>query len=133
MFLGDFLTSLPPPPSSTSKAASDLLDLQPAFQQQALLLSTGLPTANTWGGESSRHTAGCLFYTPDSLSHTLFFIQIPLCKLGWASPQVIVDTTLSILKQLINSISLLVVDIQYLVYLTSLLKAIGELEFEIGC
>ncbi|CAB1352933.1 unnamed protein product, partial [Coregonus sp. 'balchen'] len=33
----------------TSKAASDLLDLQPAFQQQALPISSGLPTANTWG------------------------------------------------------------------------------------
>ncbi|KAL0994564.1 hypothetical protein UPYG_G00124060 [Umbra pygmaea] len=39
-------------PSSTngiSKAANDLLDLQPAFQQQALTLSTGPPTANSWG------------------------------------------------------------------------------------
>ncbi|XP_071023261.1 phosphatidylinositol-binding clathrin assembly protein-like isoform X3 [Oncorhynchus clarkii lewisi] len=43
------LFSTPSSTNSTSKAASDLLDLQPAFQQQALLLSTGLPTANTWG------------------------------------------------------------------------------------
>lgn len=35
-------------PSSTSKGANDLLDLQPAFQQP-LPLSTN----NTWGGESS--------------------------------------------------------------------------------
>ncbi|XP_020319292.1 phosphatidylinositol-binding clathrin assembly protein isoform X17 [Oncorhynchus kisutch] len=43
------LFSTPSSTNGTSKAASDLLDLQPAFQQQALLLSTGLPTANTWG------------------------------------------------------------------------------------
>ncbi|XP_029555679.1 phosphatidylinositol-binding clathrin assembly protein isoform X6 [Salmo trutta] len=43
------LFSTPSSTNDTSKAASDLLDLQPAFQQQALLLSTGLPTANTWG------------------------------------------------------------------------------------
>ncbi|XP_064838287.1 phosphatidylinositol-binding clathrin assembly protein-like isoform X3 [Oncorhynchus masou masou] len=43
------LFSTPSSTNCTSKAASDLLDLQPAFQQQALLLSTGLPTANTWG------------------------------------------------------------------------------------
>ncbi|XP_041749591.1 phosphatidylinositol-binding clathrin assembly protein isoform X3 [Coregonus clupeaformis] len=43
------LFSTPSSTNSTSKAASDLLDLQPAFQQQALPLSTGLPTANTWG------------------------------------------------------------------------------------
>ncbi|XP_036793621.1 phosphatidylinositol binding clathrin assembly protein a isoform X18 [Oncorhynchus mykiss] len=43
------LFSTPSFANSTSKAASDLLDLQPAFQQQALPISTGLPTANTWG------------------------------------------------------------------------------------
>ncbi|XP_045549377.1 phosphatidylinositol binding clathrin assembly protein a isoform X14 [Salmo salar] len=43
------LFSTPSFANSTSKAASDLLDLQPAFQQQALPSSTGLPTANTWG------------------------------------------------------------------------------------
>ena len=45
---------LPSPPllHSTSKAASDLLDLQPAFQQ-ALPLSSGLPAASTWAGEIS--------------------------------------------------------------------------------
>ncbi|XP_021473259.2 phosphatidylinositol-binding clathrin assembly protein isoform X13 [Oncorhynchus mykiss] len=50
------LFSTPSSTNSTSKAASDLLDLQPAFQQQALLLSTGLPTANTWGGFSVSST-----------------------------------------------------------------------------
>ncbi|XP_031682716.1 phosphatidylinositol binding clathrin assembly protein a isoform X8 [Oncorhynchus kisutch] len=43
------LFSTPSFANSTSKAASDLLDLQPVFQQQALPISTGLPTANTWG------------------------------------------------------------------------------------
>ncbi|XP_064834921.1 phosphatidylinositol-binding clathrin assembly protein-like isoform X9 [Oncorhynchus masou masou] len=43
------LFSTPSFANCTSKAASDLLDLQPAFQQQALPISTGLPTANTWG------------------------------------------------------------------------------------
>uniref|UniRef100_A0A673WLB6 Phosphatidylinositol-binding clathrin assembly protein n=1 Tax=Salmo trutta TaxID=8032 RepID=A0A673WLB6_SALTR len=43
------LFSTPSFANSTSKAASDLLDLQPVFQQQALPSSTGLPTANTWG------------------------------------------------------------------------------------
>ncbi|XP_055733527.1 phosphatidylinositol binding clathrin assembly protein a isoform X8 [Salvelinus fontinalis] len=43
------LFSTPSFANSTSRAASDLLDLQPAFQQQALPISTGLPTANTWG------------------------------------------------------------------------------------
>ncbi|KAK6322036.1 hypothetical protein J4Q44_G00068280 [Coregonus suidteri] len=43
------LFSTPSFTNSTSKAASDLLDLQPAFQQQALPISSGLPTANTWG------------------------------------------------------------------------------------
>ncbi|XP_071272251.1 phosphatidylinositol-binding clathrin assembly protein-like isoform X8 [Salvelinus alpinus] len=43
------LFSTPSFANSTSKAASDLLDLQPAFQQQALPISTALPTANTWG------------------------------------------------------------------------------------
>nr|XP_046161069.1 phosphatidylinositol-binding clathrin assembly protein-like isoform X15 [Oncorhynchus gorbuscha] len=43
------LLSTPSFANSTSKAASDLLDLQPVFQQQALPISTGLPTANTWG------------------------------------------------------------------------------------
>lgn len=33
---------------SSSKAANDLLDLQPAFQQPL-----PLSTANTWGGESA--------------------------------------------------------------------------------
>ncbi|XP_020319289.1 phosphatidylinositol-binding clathrin assembly protein isoform X12 [Oncorhynchus kisutch] len=50
------LFSTPSSTNGTSKAASDLLDLQPAFQQQALLLSTGLPTANTWGGFSVSST-----------------------------------------------------------------------------
>uniref|UniRef100_A0A674AQ28 Phosphatidylinositol-binding clathrin assembly protein n=1 Tax=Salmo trutta TaxID=8032 RepID=A0A674AQ28_SALTR len=50
------LFSTPSSTNDTSKAASDLLDLQPAFQQQALLLSTGLPTANTWGGFSVSST-----------------------------------------------------------------------------
>ncbi|XP_064838293.1 phosphatidylinositol-binding clathrin assembly protein-like isoform X9 [Oncorhynchus masou masou] len=50
------LFSTPSSTNCTSKAASDLLDLQPAFQQQALLLSTGLPTANTWGGFSVSST-----------------------------------------------------------------------------
>uniref|UniRef100_A0A4W5JQE6 Phosphatidylinositol-binding clathrin assembly protein n=1 Tax=Hucho hucho TaxID=62062 RepID=A0A4W5JQE6_9TELE len=50
------LFSTPSSTNGTSKAASDLLDLQPAFQQQALLLSTGLPTANTWGGFSASST-----------------------------------------------------------------------------
>lgn len=36
--------------SSTPKVPNDLLDLQPAFQP-SLPLSTGLPLANTWGGE----------------------------------------------------------------------------------
>ncbi|XP_070305412.1 phosphatidylinositol-binding clathrin assembly protein isoform X11 [Salvelinus sp. IW2-2015] len=43
------LFSTPSFANSTSKAASDLLDLQPAFQQQALPISTALPTTNTWG------------------------------------------------------------------------------------
>uniref|UniRef100_A0A4W5RZ74 Phosphatidylinositol-binding clathrin assembly protein n=1 Tax=Hucho hucho TaxID=62062 RepID=A0A4W5RZ74_9TELE len=43
------LFSTPSFTNSTSKAASDLLDLQPAFHQQPLPVSTGLPTANTWG------------------------------------------------------------------------------------
>ncbi|XP_034149034.1 phosphatidylinositol binding clathrin assembly protein a isoform X3 [Esox lucius] len=43
------LFSTPSTTNGTSKAANDLLDLQPAFQQQALALSSGLPTANTWG------------------------------------------------------------------------------------
>ncbi|XP_034149047.1 phosphatidylinositol binding clathrin assembly protein a isoform X16 [Esox lucius] len=46
------LFSTPSTTNGTSKAANDLLDLQPAFQQQALALSSGLPTANTWGGFS---------------------------------------------------------------------------------
>ncbi|XP_029483006.1 phosphatidylinositol binding clathrin assembly protein a isoform X12 [Oncorhynchus nerka] len=50
------LFSTPSFANSTSKAASDLLDLQPAFQQQALPISTGLPTANTWGGFSASPT-----------------------------------------------------------------------------
>ncbi|XP_062309523.1 phosphatidylinositol binding clathrin assembly protein a isoform X9 [Osmerus eperlanus] len=41
------LFSTPSSTNSTSKAASDLLDLQPAFQQ-ALPLSSGLPAASTW-------------------------------------------------------------------------------------
>eukprot|EP00063_Salmo_salar_P017558 XP_013992393.1 PREDICTED: phosphatidylinositol-binding clathrin assembly protein-like isoform X20 [Salmo salar] len=51
------LFSTPSFANSTSKAASDLLDLQPAFQQQALPSSTGLPTANTWGGFSASPTS----------------------------------------------------------------------------
>uniref|UniRef100_A0A4W5RP53 Phosphatidylinositol-binding clathrin assembly protein n=1 Tax=Hucho hucho TaxID=62062 RepID=A0A4W5RP53_9TELE len=54
----------------TSKAASDLLDLQPAFHQQPLPVSTGLPTANTWGGESSHHTVDACF-TPLIDKHTV--------------------------------------------------------------
>ncbi|XP_031682741.1 phosphatidylinositol binding clathrin assembly protein a isoform X35 [Oncorhynchus kisutch] len=50
------LFSTPSFANSTSKAASDLLDLQPVFQQQALPISTGLPTANTWGGFSASPT-----------------------------------------------------------------------------
>ncbi|XP_064834931.1 phosphatidylinositol-binding clathrin assembly protein-like isoform X18 [Oncorhynchus masou masou] len=50
------LFSTPSFANCTSKAASDLLDLQPAFQQQALPISTGLPTANTWGGFSASPT-----------------------------------------------------------------------------
>ncbi|XP_041742416.1 phosphatidylinositol binding clathrin assembly protein a isoform X13 [Coregonus clupeaformis] len=50
------LFSTPSFTNSTSKAASDLLDLQPAFQQQALPISSGLPTANTWGGFSASPT-----------------------------------------------------------------------------
>ncbi|KAM9540754.1 phosphatidylinositol binding clathrin assembly protein a isoform 28-T47 [Salvelinus alpinus] len=50
------LFSTPSFANSTSKAASDLLDLQPAFQQQALPISTALPTANTWGGFSASPT-----------------------------------------------------------------------------
>nr|XP_046161072.1 phosphatidylinositol-binding clathrin assembly protein-like isoform X18 [Oncorhynchus gorbuscha] len=50
------LLSTPSFANSTSKAASDLLDLQPVFQQQALPISTGLPTANTWGGFSASPT-----------------------------------------------------------------------------
>uniref|UniRef100_A0A673WJ52 Phosphatidylinositol-binding clathrin assembly protein n=1 Tax=Salmo trutta TaxID=8032 RepID=A0A673WJ52_SALTR len=50
------LFSTPSFANSTSKAASDLLDLQPVFQQQALPSSTGLPTANTWGGFSASPT-----------------------------------------------------------------------------
>ncbi|XP_038833658.1 phosphatidylinositol-binding clathrin assembly protein-like isoform X4 [Salvelinus namaycush] len=50
------LFSTPSFANSTSRAASDLLDLQPAFQQQALPISTGLPTANTWGGFSASPT-----------------------------------------------------------------------------
>uniref|UniRef100_A0A3P8YZ33 Phosphatidylinositol-binding clathrin assembly protein n=1 Tax=Esox lucius TaxID=8010 RepID=A0A3P8YZ33_ESOLU len=45
------LFSTPSTTNGTSKAANDLLDLQPAFQQQALALSSGLPTANTWGDD----------------------------------------------------------------------------------
>ncbi|XP_046899339.1 phosphatidylinositol-binding clathrin assembly protein-like isoform X3 [Hypomesus transpacificus] len=45
------LFSTPSSTNSTSKAASDLLDLQPAFQQ-ALPLSSGLPAASTWAGFS---------------------------------------------------------------------------------
>ncbi|XP_035635620.1 phosphatidylinositol-binding clathrin assembly protein-like isoform X8 [Oncorhynchus keta] len=66
------LFSTPSSTNGTSKAASDLLDLQPAFQQQALLLSTGLPTANTWGGFSvssitQPQTAGGLNVNFDSV------------------------------------------------------------------
>ncbi|XP_070305421.1 phosphatidylinositol-binding clathrin assembly protein isoform X19 [Salvelinus sp. IW2-2015] len=50
------LFSTPSFANSTSKAASDLLDLQPAFQQQALPISTALPTTNTWGGFSASPT-----------------------------------------------------------------------------
>uniref|UniRef100_A0A4W5RZ71 Phosphatidylinositol-binding clathrin assembly protein n=1 Tax=Hucho hucho TaxID=62062 RepID=A0A4W5RZ71_9TELE len=50
------LFSTPSFTNSTSKAASDLLDLQPAFHQQPLPVSTGLPTANTWGGFSASPT-----------------------------------------------------------------------------
>ncbi|KAM4620499.1 phosphatidylinositol binding clathrin assembly protein a isoform 2-T2 [Polymixia lowei] len=42
------LFSSPSSTNSASRAANDLLDLQPAFQQ-ALPLSTGLPAGNTWG------------------------------------------------------------------------------------
>ncbi|XP_056096256.1 phosphatidylinositol binding clathrin assembly protein a isoform X16 [Rhinichthys klamathensis goyatoka] len=38
--------------NSTPKVPNDLLDLQPAFQP-SLPLSTGLPSANTWGGFSA--------------------------------------------------------------------------------
>ncbi|XP_036793620.1 phosphatidylinositol binding clathrin assembly protein a isoform X17 [Oncorhynchus mykiss] len=54
------LFSTPSFANSTSKAASDLLDLQPAFQQQALPISTGLPTANTWGGGILKPTVASL-------------------------------------------------------------------------
>ncbi|KAM3868849.1 phosphatidylinositol binding clathrin assembly protein a isoform 1-T1 [Diretmus argenteus] len=42
------LFSTPSSTNSTSKAANDLLDLQPAFQPP-LPLSAGMPTSNTWG------------------------------------------------------------------------------------
>ncbi|KAM4620498.1 phosphatidylinositol binding clathrin assembly protein a isoform 1-T1 [Polymixia lowei] len=49
------LFSSPSSTNSASRAANDLLDLQPAFQQ-ALPLSTGLPAGNTWGGFSASPT-----------------------------------------------------------------------------
>ncbi|KAM3868850.1 phosphatidylinositol binding clathrin assembly protein a isoform 2-T2 [Diretmus argenteus] len=49
------LFSTPSSTNSTSKAANDLLDLQPAFQPP-LPLSAGMPTSNTWGGFSASPT-----------------------------------------------------------------------------
>ncbi|CAL8364439.1 unnamed protein product [Lota lota] len=46
------LFSTPSSTNSSSKAANDLLDLQPSFQS-ALPLSAGLTPSNTWAGESS--------------------------------------------------------------------------------
>ncbi|KAJ7997145.1 hypothetical protein DPEC_G00225920 [Dallia pectoralis] len=42
------LFSTPCTKNGTSMAANDLLDLQPAFHQQSLVLSSALPSANTW-------------------------------------------------------------------------------------
>ncbi|XP_056140150.1 phosphatidylinositol binding clathrin assembly protein a isoform X4 [Lampris incognitus] len=49
------LFSSPSSNNGPSKAANDLLDLQPAFQQ-AMPLSTGTPAGSTWGGFSASPT-----------------------------------------------------------------------------
>uniref|UniRef100_A0A3Q3G6G6 Phosphatidylinositol-binding clathrin assembly protein n=1 Tax=Labrus bergylta TaxID=56723 RepID=A0A3Q3G6G6_9LABR len=49
------LFSTPSSTNSNSKAANDLLDLQPAFQQ-----SLPLSTTNSWGGEGSAHFVASL-------------------------------------------------------------------------
>ncbi|XP_038833694.1 phosphatidylinositol binding clathrin assembly protein a isoform X15 [Salvelinus fontinalis] len=67
------LFSTPSFANSTSRAASDLLDLQPAFQQQALPISTGLPTANTWGDS---------FCGPESYPTTPLFQSEPPAVAG---------------------------------------------------
>ncbi|CAL8268417.1 unnamed protein product [Merluccius merluccius] len=50
------LFSTPSSTTSSSKAANDLLDLQPAFQA-VLPLSAGLPPSNTWAGFSASPTS----------------------------------------------------------------------------
>lgn len=52
-------------PSSTFKAANDLLDLQPAFQQPL-----PLSTTNTWGGESSSLLANSSVHTATTFTNT---------------------------------------------------------------
>uniref|UniRef100_A0A667WVA4 Phosphatidylinositol-binding clathrin assembly protein n=1 Tax=Myripristis murdjan TaxID=586833 RepID=A0A667WVA4_9TELE len=62
------LFSTPSSTNSTSKAANDLLDLQPAFQQPL-----PLSTANTWGGESST-----LLGNTSVLTATTFILSLSL-------------------------------------------------------
>ncbi len=52
-------------PSSTFKAANDLLDLQPAFQQPL-----PLSTTNTWGGESSTLLGNTSVHTATTFTNT---------------------------------------------------------------
>ncbi|XP_067085124.1 phosphatidylinositol binding clathrin assembly protein a isoform X1 [Osmerus mordax] len=66
------LFSTPSSTNSTSKAASDLLDLQPAFQQ-ALPLSSGLPAASTWADPFTSPDA-----VDDSISNLNPFLTLPV-------------------------------------------------------
>lgn len=62
--------------SSNSKAANDLLDLQPAFQQPL-----PLSTTNTWGGENSTLLGNSSIHTATTCTHILISAHTPLLKI----------------------------------------------------